>query len=76
LSDLESCCGDNCHVISENVRPATADATVGPGTPTLHALSAAVASLSQHRVRLDPIRRQHLLPPVEPAFRRVPKLLI
>jgi hypothetical protein len=75
-SYLESCSGDNCHAISEDVRPATADANVGPGTPTLHALSAAVASLSQHRVRLDPIRRQHPLPPSEPAFKRVPKLLI
>jgi hypothetical protein len=75
-SDLESCCNGSVHAISEHARTAAVDASVGPGTPTLHTLSTASASLSQYRVRLDPIRRQHPLPPVEPAFRRVPKLLI
>ena len=76
-SDLESCCGDSVHAISEHARTAAGDASVGPGTPTLHALSTAFSSsLSVYRVRPDPVARRHPLPPAEPAFRRVPKLLI
>jgi hypothetical protein len=75
-SNLQSWCDDHCDAITENVRPAAVDANVGPVTPTLHALPAAFSSLSLHRVRSDPVRRQHPSPPPEPAFRRIPKLLI
>ena len=75
-SNLESCCGDSDHAITEHVRTAAVDANVGPGTATLHARSAAFSSLSLYRVRPDPVARRHPLPPAEPAFRRVPKLLI
>jgi len=75
-SDLESCCSDSVHAISEHVRTAAVDANVAPSTSTLHALSAAFSSLSLSRVRPDPVARRHPLPPPEPAFRRVPKLLI
>jgi hypothetical protein len=75
-SNLQSWCDDHYDAITENVRPAAVDANVGPITPTLHAIPAAFSSLSLHRVRSDPVRRQHPSPPPEPAFRRVPKLLI
>ena len=70
------CCSDSLHVISEYVITSAFDATAGTFIPTLQSTSSTVISLSLQKLGLDLMRRRHLLPPVEPAFRRVPKLLI
>jgi hypothetical protein len=75
-SALESCCSDRVDAISEHVRTAAVDASVGPTTPTLHTPFASFSSSSRHGVRSDLVRPRHPSPPPESAFRRVPKLLI
>lgn len=75
-SPLESCCSERVDAISEHVRTAAVDASVGPTTPTLHTPFAGFSSSSRHGVRSDLVRARHPSPPPESAFRRVPKLLI
>jgi hypothetical protein len=75
-SNHGTCCSDSLHVISEYVITSAFDATAGTFTPTLQSTPVAVISLSLQKVGPDLMSRRRPLPPVEPAFRRVPKLLI
>lgn len=74
--DYRLCRADRCNVIAERVQPTAADTGVTPSTPVLHVIAPAFGYLSVPTIGTEIVSRRLSLPPSEPAFRRVPKLLL
>ena len=69
-------CGDQPDAMTEHRKPATPETAVTPSTPLPQFLPSASSYLSLPRTAIGPVHARHRLLPPEPAFRRVPKLLI
>lgn len=70
------CCADLPDSVTERTGPAAFDNGVTPSVPALPDLSPASSYLASPVAQLGDTTRRTPLPPVERAFRRVPKLLI